>query len=246
MSEQLIYGLHAVTALLKSRYRTPKKIIINSQRIDKRIQNLILLANESNIVIEESTSQEMSRNYPDITHQGVVAFASELPEYSEQDIQHLIESEPGNVLILILDGVTDPHNLGACLRVADAAGVNFVIIPKDKNATVTPVVSKVACGAAEFIPLIRVTNLARVIRNLKKQGIWIYGTDLEASDSIYALDCKVPTAFIMGAEGLGMRRLTRDECDVLCTLPMLGSVASLNVSVASGICLYEAVRQRLQ
>ncbi|MDF1758723.1 MAG: 23S rRNA (guanosine(2251)-2'-O)-methyltransferase RlmB [Legionellaceae bacterium] len=245
MSEQLIYGIHAVTSLLNSPHKRIKKIIINKDRSGVRVDKILELASQFKLVIEEISAKEMERDFPDVVHQGVVAVANPLPQYSEQDIPFLIDSSADNVLILILDGVTDPHNLGACLRVADAAGASFVIIPKDKNATITPVVSKVACGAAEFIPLIRVTNLARTIKELKKQGIWIYGTDLSATESIYKLDCKVPLAFVMGAEGDGMRRLTRESCDVLCTLPMLGSVASLNVSVASGISLYEVVRQRL-
>ena len=147
-------------------------------------------------------------------------------------------------LILILDGVTDPHNLGACLRSADAAGVDFVVIPKDKNASVTPVVSKVACGAAESMPIVRVTNLARAMDVLKEQGVWIYGAAGEATESLYRLDCKSSIALVMGSEDKGLRHLTREQCDGLFSLPMLGTVSSLNVSVATGICLFEVVRQR--
>lgn len=247
MSEQqIIYGIHAVKALLNSPLKRVKKIIISKDRVNKRVQSIIDLACLQNVTVEEIQSFTGDSKLNDVVHQGVIAYADKLPQYSEQDIIFLLEKKSfKNPLILILDGITDPHNLGACLRVADAAGVDFVIIPKDKNAMITPVVSKVASGAAEFIPLIRVTNLVRVMKLLKKHGVWIYGTDLNSSQSIYDLDCKVPTAFVMGAEGDGMRRLTQTECDALCTLPMCGSVASLNVSVATGICLYEAVRQRL-
>lgn len=141
--------------------------------------------------------------------------------------------------------MTDPHNLGACLRTADAAGVHAVIVPKDKSASLTPVARKVACGAAETVPLVRVTNLARCLRGLQELGVWLVGTAGEATTSLYQADLKGPLALVMGAEGKGMRRLTREHCDLLVTIPMHGHVDSLNVSVATGICLYEAVRQRL-
>lgn len=150
------------------------------------------------------------------------------------------------MLILILDGITDPHNLGACLRSADATGVDFVVIPKDKSASITPVVSKVACGAAESIPLVRVTNLARAMDILKQQGVWIFGAAGEAENLLYAMDCSGNIALVMGAEGTGLRRLTREHCDGLFSLPMMGSVESLNVSVATGVSLYEVIRQRGQ
>ena len=143
-----------------------------------------------------------------------------------------------------MDGVTDPHNLGACLRTAEAAGVDFVVIPKDRNASITPVVSKVACGAAELMSVVRVTNLARAIDTLKEAGVWVYGAAGEATQSLYDIDCRGAIALIMGSEGDGLRRLTRDRCDGLFALPMVGSVESLNVSVATGVCLYEVLRQR--
>lgn len=245
MSKQIIYGLHAVAALLANPHRKTSLIYINQERLDKRMQAILNTATSANIAVEHLSAAKMEQRFPEINHQGIVASADALPEYNESDIPWLLDSIPQQALILILDGVTDPHNLGACLRCADGAGVDFVIIPKDKNATITPVVSKVACGAAESVPLVRVTNLARVMETLKKQGIWIFGAAGEASESIYNMDCKISIAFVMGAEGSGMRRLTREHCDNLFSLPMLGSVTSLNVSVATGICLYEAVRQRL-
>jgi len=244
MSDQLVYGLHAVNALLCNPHRTTKRLVINQERMDKRVQEILNLAEQKNISLERTSAQNMDKRFPELVHQGIVAYASALPQYSEHDIQHLLESLQTPALLLILDGITDPHNLGACLRSADAAGVDFVIIPKDKNAAITPAVSKVACGAAESVPLVRVTNLARAMDMLKSQGVWIYGAAGEASASIYQLDCKTAIAFVLGAEGDGMRRLTRERCDSLFSLPMLGSVTSLNVSVATGVCLYEAVRQR--
>jgi 23S rRNA (guanosine2251-2'-O)-methyltransferase len=156
----------------------------------------------------------------------------------------LLDRTEGPPLILVLDGVTDPHNLGACLRTADAAGALAVIVPKDKSATLTPTVRKVACGAAEVIPLVAVTNLARTLEKLQQRGLWVVGTAGEAEQELYQQDLTGPTILIMGAEGKGMRRLTREHCDYLVRLPMAGSVSSLNVSVATGVCLFEALRQR--
>ncbi len=244
MSENYVYGVHAVTALLASHHRATKVLYVSEDRDDKRIHDLLNMAEQKHIPIQRLSSQKMNQRFADFTHQGIVASAGALPEYVERDIPLLLQASKQPCLILILDGVTDPHNLGACLRSADGAGVDFVVIPKDKNASVTPVVSKVACGAAESVPLVRVTNLARTIEILKEKGVWIYGAAGEAETSIYNLDCKTSIAMVMGAEGTGMRRLTRDLCDGLFSLPMQGTVSSLNVSVATGVCLYEAVRQR--
>ena len=159
-------------------------------------------------------------------------------------LNELLDRTEGAPLILVLDGVTDPHNLGACLRTADAAGALAVIVPKDKSATLTPTVRKVACGAAEVIPLVAVTNLAATLKKLQQRGLWIVGTAGEAEQELYEQDLTGPTILIMGAEGKGMRRLTREHCDYLVRLPMAGSVSSLNVSVATGVCLFEALRQR--
>jgi 23S rRNA (guanosine2251-2'-O)-methyltransferase len=245
MSEQYVYGIHAVKALLSHSFRTTTMLFVNQERMDKRINDLLQIAEQRHITIEHLSAHKMDLRFPDYTHQGVVALASKLPAYVESDLGRLLEMCQKPALILILDGVTDPHNLGACLRSADAAGVDFVIIPKDKNATMTPVVSKVACGAVEFIPIVRVTNLVRAMEVIKQDGIWIYGAAGEAQASLYSLDCLSSVAIVLGAEGTGMRRLTREHCDGLFALPMQGSVTSLNVSVATGICLYEVVRQRL-
>lgn len=244
MSEHYVYGVHAVAALLNNRLRPTKVLYVNQDRLDKRMQAVLDLAEQHHIPVERMSQQKMNQRFGDAPHQGLVASAGVLPDYVENDLDQLLESSKKPSLILILDGVTDPHNLGACLRSADAAGVDFVVIPKDKNASVTPVVSKVACGAAEAMPLVRVTNLARAMDHLKQAGIWIYGAAGEAAEPLYDIDCKASIALVMGAEDKGMRHLTRERCDGLFSLPMLGTVSSLNVSVATGVSLYEVVRQR--
>ncbi|KTD66311.1 23S rRNA (guanosine(2251)-2'-O)-methyltransferase RlmB [Legionella spiritensis] len=244
MTEHLVYGLHAVKALLRNPHRPVKALYVNFDRTDQKMQAILDAAVQRNIPVEKMSAQVMNQRFSGFTHQGVVAAAGVLPEFGEADLTALLTSARQPPLILILDGITDPHNLGACLRTADAAGVDFVIIPRDKSAGMTPVVSKVACGAAESVPLVRVTNLVRAMENLKQQGVWIYGAAGEASQTLYQLDCRSSLALVMGAEGSGMRRLTREHCDGLFALPMLGSVDSLNVSVATGASLYEVVRQR--
>lgn len=246
MSEQFVYGVHAVSALLTNPRRQIHKLLVSEDRIDKKIAEIIEKAQSAKISIEKISMQKMNQRFPDYTHQGVVASASSLSDYNEADLLNLLESAKTPALILILDGVTDPHNLGACLRSADATGVDFVVIPKDKSASITPVVSKVACGAAESIPLVKVTNLVRSMELLKEQGVWIYGAAGEANKTLYQIDCKGSTAIVMGAEGEGLRRLIREHCDDLFALPMQGSVESLNVSVATGVSLYEVVRQRIK
>ena len=244
MNEVYIYGLHAVNALLANPNRKTKALYVRTDRLDERMKTLIQTADAHHIPIKRMGLDEMNKRFPDINHQGVIAQASPLPEYGERDIEQLLAANKRPALILILDGVTDPHNLGACLRSAEGAGVDFVIIPKDKSAKLTPTVSKVASGAAESMPLVRVTNLVRAMTILKEHGVWIFGAAGEAQQPFYQMDLTVPSAFVMGSEGKGLRRLTREHCDHLFFLPMSGSVSSLNVSVSTGICLYEAVRQR--
>jgi 23S rRNA (guanosine2251-2'-O)-methyltransferase len=244
MSEHFVYGLHAVAALLSNPHRQTYRLFINQERLDRRLQELLDKAAAAAIPVDSLTTQKMNQRFAAYAHQGVVAQASALPEYNESHLLALLEASKTPALILILDGVTDPHNLGACLRSADATGVDFVLIPKDKSAHITPVVSKVACGAAESVPLVRVTNLVRAMNTLKEQGVWIYGAAGETTMSLYQTDCTAAIALVMGAEGDGLRRLTREHCDGLFALPMLGSVDSLNVSVATGVSLYEVVRQR--
>ncbi|MGY2339879.1 23S rRNA (guanosine(2251)-2'-O)-methyltransferase RlmB [Pseudomonas sp. SDO5532_S415] len=238
-----IYGVHAVEALLRHHPKRVKQIWLAEGRSDPRVQTLIELANENRVQVGQAERREMDA-WVEGVHQGVVADVSPSQVWGEAMLDELLDRTEGAPLLLVLDGVTDPHNLGACLRSADAAGALAVIVPKDKSATLTPTVRKVACGAAEVIPLVAVTNLARTLEKLKQRGLWVVGTAGEAQVSLYDQDLTGPTILIMGAEGSGMRRLTRDLCDYLVRLPMAGSVSSLNVSVATGVCLFEALRQR--
>lgn len=244
MTKQLIYGLHAVAALIDQPQRKIQQIYINQDRQDQRFLMLLRQIQDKSIPIVNVSATKMATQFPDIVHQGIVAMVEPLPTLQEKDLPKLLKDLTKPAFILILDGVTDPHNLGACLRSADAAGVDCVIIPKDKSASITAVVSKVACGAAETIPLIRVTNLVRTMETLKELGIWLYGAAHEATQSLYAVDGQGSIAIVLGAEGEGLRRLTREHCDGLFSIPMAGTVSSLNVSVATGIALYEIVRQR--
>lgn len=238
-----IYGVHAVEALLRHHPKRVKQIWLSEGRSEPRIQALLELAGQNRVAVGQAERRELDA-WVEGVHQGVVAEVSPSQVWGENMLEELLERTEGSPLILVLDGVTDPHNLGACLRTADAAGATAVIVPKDKSATLTPVVRKVACGAAEVIPLIAVTNLARTLEKLQQRGLWVVGTAGEAEQELYQQDMTGPIVLIMGAEGKGMRRLTREHCDFLVKLPMAGSVSSLNVSVATGVCLFEAVRQR--
>ncbi|HET8710953.1 MAG TPA: 23S rRNA (guanosine(2251)-2'-O)-methyltransferase RlmB [Spongiibacteraceae bacterium] len=241
MKNDFVYGIHSVAALLE---RSPERIDslqVLEGRSDQRMQQLLQAAEEAQLRIVRVSRDALDKY--EVKHQGVIALLAKNFEYREADLKQLIE-RADNPLLLILDGVTDPHNLGACLRSADAAGVDVVVAPKDNAASLTPVVRKVACGAAEAVPFVQVTNLARTLRDLQEWGVWIVGTAGEADTVIYDQDLKGPIAIAMGAEGSGLRRLTRERCDFLVKLPMAGSVSSLNVSVATGICLFEVVRQR--
>jgi 23S rRNA (guanosine2251-2'-O)-methyltransferase len=244
MSElEKVYGVHAVEALLRHHPKRVKQLWLAEGRQDPRVQTLVELAKQARVSTASRDRRELDE-WAEGVHQGVVAEVSPSQVWGENMLEELLERAEGPPLLLVLDGVTDPHNLGACLRTADAAGVLAVIVPKDKSATLNATVRKVACGAAEVIPLVAVTNLARTLEKLQQRGLWIVGTAGEAEQDIYALDMSGPTVLIMGAEGKGMRRLTREHCDYLARLPMSGSVSSLNVSVATGVCLFEAVRQR--
>lgn len=237
-----VYGFHAVAAVIA---RAPERIAVlqmQEGRVDQRGQQLVRDAEAAGVRVEWVSKAEM--NELPGRHQGVMAQLTPGFEYRESDLEAIVARTP-NVLLLVLDGVTDPHNLGACLRSAEAAGVDAVIAPRDKAASLTPVVRKVASGAAEVVPFVQVTNLARTLRDLQQQGVWIVGTTGDAEGLLYDQDLSGPIALVMGAEGSGMRRLTREHCDFLVKLPMAGSVSSLNVSVATGVCLFEAVRQRL-
>jgi 23S rRNA (guanosine2251-2'-O)-methyltransferase len=242
-SLEKIYGVHAVEALLRHHPKRVKHVWLAEGRSDPRVQVLVDLAAQNRVTVGQAERREMDV-WVEGVHQGVVADVSPSQVWGEAMLDELLDRTEGAPLLLVLDGVTDPHNLGACLRTADAAGALAVIVPKDKSATLTPTVRKVACGAAEVIPLVAVTNLARTLEKLQQRGLWVVGTAGEAEQELYQQDLTGPTILIMGAEGKGMRRLTREHCDYLVRLPMAGSVSSLNVSVATGVCLFEALRQR--
>lgn len=242
MSEQ-IYGIHAVQSFLANAPERVVEVFIAKGRDDERLQPLLNTLREFGIGVQFVRAQTLDQKANGGVHQGIIANILPAKELNEGDLDDLLarKSQP---LLLILDGVTDPHNLGACLRTADAAGVDAVIVPKDKSAQLNAIVRKVACGAAETVPLIRVTNLARTMRELQERNVWIVGTAGEATASLYETQLTGAVALVMGAEGDGMRRLTREHCDQLVSIPMAGSVSSLNVSVATGVCLFEMVRQR--
>ncbi|PRB84616.1 23S rRNA (guanosine(2251)-2'-O)-methyltransferase RlmB [Pseudomonas sp. MYb185] len=245
MSElEYIYGLHAVQAMLEQSPKRVKRLIVQRGRLDARMQAVLELAAAESIDSDRVLPEELERLAGGGVHQGVVAAVTPSQLWSEEMLGHLLDRHEGVPLLLVLDGVTDPHNLGACLRSADAAGAQAVIIPRDRSASLSPTVRKVACGAAETVPLVAVTNLARTLKQLQQRGLWVVGTAGEAQQLLYQIDLTVPTVIVMGAEGAGMRRLTREHCDFLAKLPMAGGVSSLNVSVAAGVCLFEAVRQR--
>jgi 23S rRNA (guanosine2251-2'-O)-methyltransferase len=238
-----IYGVHAVEALLRHHPKRVKQLWLAEGRGEPRVQALVALAEQARVSIGQCERREMDA-WVEGVHQGVVADVTPSQVWGEAMLEELLDRAEGPPLLLVLDGVTDPHNLGACLRTADAAGALAVIVPKDKSATLNATVRKVACGAAEVIPLVAVTNLARSLEKLQQRGLWLVGTAGEAEQELYQHDLTGPTVLVMGAEGKGMRRLTREHCDYLVKLPMAGSVSSLNVSVAAGVCLFEAVRQR--
>jgi 23S rRNA (guanosine2251-2'-O)-methyltransferase len=237
----LIHGFHAIIARLRHHPDSIQVIYIDQTRRDKRAKDLLKVAADRNVRVvlaDGARVEEMARG----KSQGVVASAD--PIQLARDIDEVLEDLTEPALLLVLDGVTDPHNLGACLRSADAFGVHAVIAPKDRAAGLSAVAMKAASGAAESVPYITVTNLARTLRDLKDQNILIVGTDDEAPGTVMDADFSGPAALVLGAEGAGMRRLTREHCDLLVRIPMYGQVESLNVSVSAGVCLYEARRQR--
>ncbi|MGS0680435.1 23S rRNA (guanosine(2251)-2'-O)-methyltransferase RlmB [Shewanella sp. 125m-7] len=242
--QDMTFGLHAVEAVLKN---SPERVIemwVLQGRDDARLTQILAMAAEWGVSVQYASRKALDDKSEGGQHQGVVAKVKPAKILNDNDLSAMLEKTDVPFL-LILDGVTDPHNLGACLRNADAAGVHGVIVPKDNSVGLTPVVSKVACGAAEVVPLYQVTNLARTMRSLQEKGIWIIGAAGEADCEIYQASLTGPLAIAMGAEGKGLRRLSRESCDTLVSIPMAGSVSSLNVSVATGVCLFEAVRQRL-
>ena len=239
-----MFGWHAVEAVLKREPERLQQVWIQTGRQDKRVKSITDALDSLGVRWKVVHRKELDERVSGV-HQGIVAAVSESREWTEDDLLAQLAGSDKPPFLLVLDGVTDPHNLGACMRTADAVGIQAVIVPKDKSASLTPVARKVACGAAETVPFVRVTNLARFLRSLQDQGVWLIGTAGEADATLYQADFKGPVALVMGAEGKGMRGLTREHCDQLINIPMLGHVDSLNVSVATGVCLYEALRQRL-
>jgi 23S rRNA (guanosine2251-2'-O)-methyltransferase len=240
----LVYGLHAINAVL---LRSPERLLelwLAQPRDDARARELKLHAETAGVHVHLATADALAKLAGDVNHQGAVAAVRPLKPWDEDDLAQALQRLTEEALLLILDGVTDPHNLGACLRTAEACGVHAVILPKDRSASVDGVVRKVAAGAAEFVPVASVTNLARTLDALKRGGVWVVGLDGEAPQTLYGADLKRPLALVLGAEGAGMRRLTRERCDFVVRIPMIGQVESLNVSVAAGVALFEVRRQR--
>lgn len=242
-ASELIYGLHAVQSLLK---RHPERILelrLAERRDDPRMRALETQAHAQGTKVVRVDAQTLQKALGDVTHQGIAAEVLPLAPWSEDDLVGALSAE-GSPLVLALDGVQDPHNLGACLRTADACGALAVVVPKDRAAHLTPVVRKVAAGAAESVPLVTVTNLVRTLKLLKEADLWVTGADADAPKLASEVDFTGGTVLVMGAEGGGLRQLTRQTCDHMVRLPQLGTVESLNVSVAAGMLLYEVVRQR--
>jgi len=246
-SKHILFGFHAVTVRLKTAAASISEIHIDQTRRDQRMRQFVERCKEAGVKLVESDDDRLHKLCGTHRHQGVVARVSALQQHhSLDDVLDEVEAAEAAPLVLVLDGVTDPHNLGACLRVADGAGAHAVVAPKDHAVGLNATVAKVASGAAETVPYLMVTNLARTLGELKERNIWVIGTSDQAEKSIYDLDLKGPVALVLGAEGEGMRALTAKTCDELVRIPMKGAVESLNVSVAAGVCLYEALRQRGQ
>jgi 23S rRNA (guanosine2251-2'-O)-methyltransferase len=239
---KVLYGFHAVGVRLKTAPASVIEVYFDASRRDARMRQFMARAQEAGVRLIEADGARLAKLAGSLGHQGVAARVQALE--MARSLDDLLDGVQGPPLLLVLDGVTDPHNLGACLRVADGAGAHAVIAPKDHAVGINATVAKVASGAAETVPYFMVTNLARTLGELKERSIWIVGTSDDAPRTLFQSDFKGPTALVLGAEGAGMRQLTRKTCDELVSIPMCGAVESLNVSVASGICLYEARRQR--
>jgi 23S rRNA (guanosine2251-2'-O)-methyltransferase len=238
---RVVFGFHAVLARLRADPKSVVEIFLDETRNDARGKDLVAIAERAGVRVMRVPTKRLDGFYGGGRHQGVVARV-EVKNVAD-DLNQILE-QVKNPLLLVLDGVTDPHNLGACLRVANAAGAHAVIAPRDRAAGITPVVSKVASGAAEATPYLMVTNLARTLAEIKQRNVWVVGADERADKTLYEADLPQSIAWVLGAEGEGMRRLTRERCDLLVRIPMRGEVDSLNVSVSAGICLFESVRRR--
>ncbi len=244
LDSDLVFGFHAVTSTLRLHPDQVREIWIDKSRADERTQLVLDVARGRNILVHHVPRSELDKMAGASKHQGVIAHCASGATLAESDLKPVLASLGRQAFFLVLDGVQDPHNLGACLRSAEAAGVNGVIIPKDRAAGITATVRKTASGAVDSVLIYRVTNLARTLNELRAAGVWLIGLDASASVSLFAANLSGPLALVLGAEERGLRRLTRERCDELVRLPMFGQVESLNVSVATGICLYEVVRQR--
>ncbi|NQZ31847.1 MAG: 23S rRNA (guanosine(2251)-2'-O)-methyltransferase RlmB [Oceanospirillaceae bacterium] len=244
MNPDVIFGFHAVKTTLKHDATRIKKLLVIAERKDERIGEVIESAKALNIPIERCNRKLLDECTGRGTHQGVALECEPIQAKNEAYLDKLLDNLSEPAFLLVLDGVTDTHNLGACIRSADAAGIHAVIAPKNNSAPLNATVAKVACGAVNVVPYVQVTNLARTLQQLQQRGIWLAGTSGDAEQDVYQANLVGPLAIVMGAEGKGMRRLTQENCDFLLKIPMAGEVSSLNVSVAAGVCLFEAVRQR--
>lgn len=240
-----VYGIHACLSLLELHAELVLRLDYDADSHNKRLLEVLDTAKNLGLACQARKKAQLDDAYAGFNHQGIVAVCRQWPEHNEKQLgQLIIKQQSGDPLLLVLDGVQDPHNLGACLRTAAAAGVTAVIVPKDNAVGLTPTVAKVAAGALGAVPLVRVTNLARCLKDLKQANIWLAGLEADAEQGLYQSQLTGPLAIVMGAEGQGLRELTRKSCDYLLKLPMYGQVQSLNVSVATGITLYEVLRQR--
>jgi 23S rRNA (guanosine2251-2'-O)-methyltransferase len=241
-SKRIVAGFHAVTARLRHAPESIEALYVDGGRRDGRMQQLLDRAEAAGARVTVSDAARLQRLAAGSTHQGVVALCSEVA--LARSLDDVLGGVSAQTLLLLLDGVTDPRNLGACMRTAEAAGAQALIVPRDRSASLTPVVASAAAGAAETLPLIAVTNLARAMEEIRQAGVWIVGAAGEAQRTLYEIDLTGPVAWALGAEGQGMRRLTREKCDWLARIPLQGQTESLNVSVATGVCLFETLRQR--
>jgi 23S rRNA (guanosine2251-2'-O)-methyltransferase len=241
----LLIGIHSVASALDKAPQQVRLVTVAEECSNPRVHELVQQARKAGIRVETGSRSMLDRSSEDQRHQDIIAQFEAANVGAEKDLDRILDAIEGDPLVLILDGVQDPHNLGACLRTAEAAGAGLVILPKDRSAGLTPVARRAASGAAEVLPIIFATNLARVLRALKDRGIWLAGTTDSAGQGLYETDLSGPLGLIMGSEGKGMRRLTAELCDYQLRIPMQGTVNSLNVSVATAVCLYEVVRQRL-
>ena len=240
--KRTLAGFHAVTARLRYAPESIEALYVDAERRDGRMQQLLARADAAGVRVTMSDAARLQRLAPGATHQGVVALAADVA--LARSLEDVLAGVNAQTLLLLLDGVTDPRNLGACMRTAEAAGAQALIVPRDRSASLTPVVAAAAAGAAETLPLIGVTNLARAMEEIREAGVWIVGAAGEAERTLYEIDLTGPVAWALGAEGQGLRRLTREKCDWLARIPLHGQTESLNVSVATGVCLFETLRQR--